>query len=283
MVDHVKNCVTADKRTSLKEVVEVAVAALVSYISVGNKKSIKELQFITEVKTIKLRNHVKILLQRSFLNQVVNALEEAGIIEVNKTPNSAQKSPHRIVSSKWNHQVESVFEKKNLYKTYSAIMKIKKHNSILFENLFDGDVVISAYLEDIADNFENDNSKTLFQSFVQEMFHNTFLTRKTLPDRFATDCIENAADFFAQIRLSNRSKIRDVRKDFLEDDIVSRITRYWKFNDGVVAQETQMISSGILAREAVVPILGSTNEGSYPASYKTLTTFINKFNQKYFG
>ncbi len=227
----------------------------------------------------------KKLLQRSFLNHVVKPLEEAGVIVENTTKSSAEKSPHQIVSSKW-WEMEGVLRKQNLNRACSALDNARSHGKMTnFEKLLEDGRIISSYFQDIADDLESGGQNNLFKHFIEEVFHNTFLTRKTLPDRYATDNIEDVSDFLAQIRLSNRSKKREIknlkeapaRKDFQDDDILSRITRFWKFNDGVVAQETQTISSSILAREAEV-----VNLGSYPDINDMLSEkIITKFNQKY--
>lgn len=227
------------------------------------------------------------LLEDELIEKLVPLLKEAGLIEENKTESSATKSPHKIkvTPSQWGDHSVSRVAKKGLRNSVNALknhLGAKKN----FEPSIRENIAFKiAYFEDLKEN------KDLFKTFVNKyLFKESKLSRKTLPNRFATDDIADALDLMANIRLSNRSKTREIknikdaneREDFLGKDVLTRVKRSWRFDDGLFAEEEQTISSSNLARDAQVIVLNQRSEGAYASLYQTLSNdVIKKFNVKY--
>jgi hypothetical protein len=228
------------------------------------------------------------ILELILLANIVPILENAQLIVENSTESSATKSPHKINSPhKWKAEVAITLAKKGFANTGRIL---KETSKTLFKETIDDPEVLAAYFHDIAVSASKGyHSIDLFKGFIEKIFHNTLMVRKTLPHRFATDTIEDVTDFLAQIRLSNRSKFREVknikdsndRTDFFDKDAFARIKRFWKFNDGVSAEEEQLISSVAFARDAVVIVL-EDRAATYEALQKVMKGKIFlEFNKKY--
>jgi len=242
----------------------------------------------------KMSKSSKVFFKRKLLSLMIGDLESVGVIIENKTTSSATKNPHRIDNEKWNNSklgIEPTLTKKGLHNVVKSL-KSNKGGKSLFEDLVN-DEVLASYFKDISSfkvDEDSDTNSNLFEDFIRGVFNNALLYRKTLPHRFSTDMIEDVVDFIAQIRLSNRSKFREIkniknslnRENFFGKDAFSRIKRYWRFNDGIAIEEEQTISSVAIARDAQVIILDNRSEGSYASLGQTLNEdIITKFNQKY--
>ncbi len=222
------------------------------------------------------------LLKASLLKIITPILLQKKLITVN-VAGSAKKSAYKTVSAGEWSSVSKELEKLGFKKTgvILAQRKVVKDSTDFYSLI--GDDILLNYLSDML------KQQKLLDNFLQYLIQNQIAVRKTLPHKFSTDPMANVVDFLANIRLSNRSKTREikniadsgVRTDFLDTDLLSRIKRSWLFAGGLFAEEEQLISSTTLARDAQVIMLGNRGEGSYSSLSKTMGLLVANFNKKY--